>query len=419
MLSLTSRSPFPSCPKPRASLAAFVAAVVALSGCQPLPYRPVPESLEVAVRKMTDDLLSQVKARRGVMGALSDASLVTDAVIDSDTGEATRASQRIKEVVATETRAKFPGFSVTEMTSQTMKTASYVINGVIHLEPYGNSPEKLTRLSMSVVDLKTGQVAAHSEAWVSDARQGFEPTPMYRDSPMYIKDRRVEALIATARAAAGSQADKEYFDNLATNALLSEAEAAYDRGNYTLALGLFAKAAERDDGKIMKTYSGLYESFLKLNREDSAEEAFASLVDLGIDNGNLSMKFLFESSKTDFAQDPALRSEYRIWLRQLAKKIVVAPVCTQIIGHASKSGTKDYNDRLSLERAKEIQRQLGQQLGQPVRGKRRGGNVGQGIAQKTAPLGRGFDECKKCTGDERLDAFDRRVEFNLVDCGNL
>src|SRR5262249_29476471 len=160
----------------------------------------------------------------------------------------------------------------------------YVISGIVPLERYHSDPDKVRHLSLSILDKKTGQIVAHSGVWIANRELDFELTPMSRDSPMYMKDKRMEALIATARATAGSQADKEYFDSLATTALLDEASSAYNQGNHLLALGLFAKAAARGDGKIMKTFSGLYQSFFKLKRTEEAEQAFASLTELGMQN---------------------------------------------------------------------------------------------------------------------------------------
>ena len=105
----------------------------------------------------------------------------------------------------------------------------------------------------------------------------YEPTPIDRDSPVFIIDARVKALIATAKAAAGSVADKEYFESLATKALLIEAGKAYDQGDYTLSLGLHAKAAERPDGQVMKTFRGLYLCFIKLERIDDAEKSIRKI----------------------------------------------------------------------------------------------------------------------------------------------
>jgi outer membrane protein OmpA-like peptidoglycan-associated protein len=303
------------------------------------------------------------------------------------------------------------------MNTQNVKTAQLIISGIIHLEEYGGAYGKITRLSASVVEIGTGQIAAHSEALIAEANLAFEPTQLYRDSPMYLKDKRVQAQIETAQAPVGGTADKEYIDTLFTSALLSEAENVYNSGDYAQAAELFGKVAQRDDGKVMKTYSGLYECHRKLNHKDAAEEAFSSLAGLGIENKNLSMKFLFETGQTDFVKDADMRSEYAIWLRQLAKQIAASDKCMQIIGHASKTGTKEYNDKLSMERAKEIQRQLGQSgHGKDRHG--RGGKAQDG-PKKTDAIGRGFAECKKCTGNDAVDTYDRRVEFKVLDCGGV
>ncbi len=391
----------------------ILSATALLAGCVPPPYRAEPWPLEKAVRLMTDDLLHQITAKRGVLGGVAEGEIIMDAIIDSETGEVTKTSHRIQEVIASQARA-FAKFKVSDMTRQNVKTAQYVLSGILHLEETGGTVNKIIRLSASVVDMAAGQIAAHSEAFIADANLAFEPTQMYRDSPMYLKDRRVQSLIDTAQASVGSMADKEYIGTLFTSALLGEAENAYNGGDYAQAAELFSKVAERDDGKVMKTYSGLYECYRKLGHKAVAEEAFSSLVGLGIQNKNLSMKFLFETDRTDFVRDAEMRSEYAIWMRQLAKQILASDKCMQIIGHASKSGSRERNDKLSLERAKEIQRQLGQ-----PKDKRSRANKTPDAPKKIDAIGRGFAECKKCTGNDAVDTYDRRVEFKVLDCGGL
>ncbi len=193
---------------------------------------------------------------------------------------------------------------------------------------------------------------------------------------------------------------------LATTALLTEASNAYDNGDYSLALGLFAKAAGRDDGMVMKTFTGLYQSLLKLHRPDEAEEIFGKLAALGIRSGNLSIKFLFIVNDTNFFGDSEELSEYGIWIRQIAKEMIAANVCVEISGHASNSGKAEYNKKLSYKRASTIQKKL--QVIAPE------------IAARTAVVGRGVEENIIGTGtDDIRDAIDRRVEFKLLDCSKM
>lgn len=304
-------------------------------------YTPEPLPLEKAVRLMTTDLLQQISANRKA----DNPEIIMDTMIESETGEVTQTTRLIEQVIASQARS-FPELKVSNMTEKTAKTANYVLNGVIHLEEYGANADKIIQLSASIVDMNTSRVAAHSEALIADKTLESEPTSMYRDSPMYIKDKRVQSFIETAQARVGGSVDKEYIGTLVTSALLNEAEAVYNAGDYKRAAELFSKVAAQDDGKIMKTYSGLYESQFRLGYKDLAEESFSSLVDLGIKNRNLSMKFLFKPGRTIFVEDSDVRAEYPIWLRQLAKHISNTGVCLHIIGHASKAGEEKPGEKI-------------------------------------------------------------------------
>jgi outer membrane protein OmpA-like peptidoglycan-associated protein len=364
----------------------------------------IPLPFDAAIKLIAHNIFV-LEAKR--IGPISIKSVfVIDQIIDSDTGEVTKTNKRIAELVAEEGRTNFPSFTIFEMNSENLKMANYVIVGTIKYEQYRGTNAKYPHLSMSVIDVRYGMIASRSDVWISSDNSDYEPTPMYKDSPMYLKDQRVEALIATAKATAGSVVNKEYFDSLATSALLNEAGNSYDEGNYKLSLGLFAKAAERTDGKTMKSFSGLYQNFYKLGQLDKAEDAFGTLTELGIKNHNLGVKFLFKVNDTEFLETANGAAEYSMWLRQIADRINNSSSCVQVIGHASKSGTDDHNKKLSLKRAQTIELKLS--------------TISNGIKKKLRSLGRGFDENIIGTGrNDESDAIDRRVEFKVVGCESL
>lgn len=384
-----------------ASLHGFMLLLI-MTGCaQNQVYRPVPLAFDTAVRIMTNNLLNQVADQHVFLNAMPNSVSVVDPVIDADTGEVTSTSKKIAELMAKEAQQKMPQFILQEMNQTNLAAASYVVAGIMQLEQY-EGDGKFPHLTMSIVNTKTGQVIAHSDAWISDAKLEFKPLPLYQDSPMYIKDRRVDALIATAHAVAGSMAQKEYFNTLTASALLDEASAAYDRNDYKRALGLFAEAAARDDGQVMKTYSGLYQSFFKLGDMQSAEDAFLTLTKFGLKVGNISVKFLFNVDNVAFFNNEKLQ-EYPIWLRQIARTIDESDVCIKIVGHASRSGAEEYNKFLSKKRADYLQQLLGNEI--------------KGVLSKTRTEGVGFSENIIGTGsDDARDAIDRRVEFKVVEC---
>lgn len=379
------------------------------------PSLDTPLNFEVAVRMIAFDLFAQISNQQTKISNQQkpvknkqpiSLTFSTDAVMNADTGEEIELSNKIHEIVKMTATNSFPQYSLIEMNSGNIDRSDYVIIGVIKQEIYNNQATKFPRLFLSAVDLKSSRIMAHSEVWIANQDMKFQPTPLYSDSPMFIKDARSEKVIATATAVSGGTVDQEYFTTLATNALLAEASKAYDGGNYSLAVELFGKAAERKDGQAMKTYAGLYQAHFKLRHMAEAEEAFGKLAGLGINNGTLSVKFLFQVNDINFFGQPEEIAEYEIWVRQLAKKIVETQVCVEISGHASRSGKAEYNKKLSDRRAQKIRKQL--QEVSPV------------IAKKTVAVGRGFEENIVGIGsDDIRDAIDRRVEFKVLDCGKM
>lgn len=381
----------------------MLAVSLALAGCSHRPKINRALPFEEAVKIVADDLFIQVKKQRGILDKLSEAVFVIDPIIDSDTGEVTQISAQIKDLFEQEAKKKFQNFGLAEMTSENLSNAPYVISGIIRQGHYRTDSEKMIRLWVSILEKKSGRIIAHSTAWISDKKLEYEPTPIDRDSPVFIMDARVKALIATAKAAAGSIANKEYFESLATKALLIEAGKAYDAGDYSLSLGLHAKAAERPDGQIMKTFRGLYLCFIKLNRIEDAEKAFGKLTDLGIRDNNLYVKMLFQVNKTDFLGSRENQLEYPIWLRQIARTLRESGSCLEISGHASHSGTEEYNDRLSRMRAERIQALIT--------------DTEPDLSNKLKAVGCGFQDNWVGTGaDDDSDAIDRRVQFRVIAC---
>ena len=93
---------------------------------------------------------------------------------------------------------------------------------------------------------------------------------------------------------------------------------------------------------------------------------------------------------------------YPMWLRRIAQAAESSGSCLNIIGHTSRSGSAELNDRLSLQRAERVAELLEAEA--DLRGQLRA-------------TGRGFSENIIGTGtDDASDAIDRRVEFSVVPC---
>jgi outer membrane protein OmpA-like peptidoglycan-associated protein len=156
-------------------------------------------------------------------------------------------------------------------------------------------------------------------------------------------------------------------------------------------------------GDQLRVYQGMYLAATKLGRKDDAAQAFARIVDHGLAQKQLGVKFLFRPGSTQFLPDPQISGAYPTWLAQLSQRASQRPACLEISGHTSRTGPEPLNERLSLMRAQFIKQRLDSAA--PV------------LARRTEALGRGSSQNISGLGtDDARDALDRRVEFKVKDC---
>ncbi|MCK5523003.1 MAG: hypothetical protein KAI83_07710 [Thiomargarita sp.] len=197
--------------------------------------------------------------------------------------------------------------------------------------------------------------------------------------------------------------DEEQYNSLETDALLNQAEALFENHEFEKALFLFKLAVKRSDAQFVRTYAGLYQTYLKLEVQAAAENAFSKLLEARImENKKLNFKFLFSVNSSEFINDVELKNEYLFWLRQIARYFDENSLCSLIIGHSSV--TEDANNQeLSLERAKKIQELMADNF--PI------------IMQSSKIIGESASENMIGTdSNDVMDTLDRRVEMIVVEC---
>lgn len=398
--------------------AASLIALILLTSCAappPPPERPPAPSSELnfdaGVDYAIDDLLVQARrlpafsAAPGLLKKESDVPrgvIAVDPAIDGNTGQQTIASRALDSRLLQRASDKFTQFDVAAVNSNTLGKAQYLLAAT--LTPIDAAKAAGTfRISLSLTDIKTGFVVAQSAARIRSEGVDTTPTPFYRDSPSLTKDRVVEGQIRTAQTPTGGAADEIYMSRLPINALISEGSSRYEAGNYAEALRYYESAATRPEGQQLRVLNGLYLANTQLGRTDEAEKAFAKIVALGLATNSLSVKFLFRPGSLDFLADPKVSGPYNVWLRLVAREVAASKACLTIAGHTSRTGTEQFNDRLSLQRAVTIQRRI------------------EALAPETAgrlvSVGMGFRENLVGSGtDDLRDALDRRVEFKVRNC---
>ncbi len=410
---------------------ALTAVVLLLLACA-APPPPPPQRLEApsaavafdaAIDFAVDDLLSQAQRlpdfqppeKSLVESVLQKdkapvrSKFVVDVAVDSQSGQQTAGTRFLDSRLLLRAQAKFPQFEVVALPASLqpgkgLTTERYLLAASLSpMEKQGTEVQMRYRINLSLTDLRSGFVLAQAGANATAAGVDTTPTSFYQDSPSLLRDRIVEGQIRTAQARAGAEADAVYVASLTVSALIGEGARLYDAGQFEESLRLYEAAVARPDGKQQRVFNGLYLTNKQLGRSEAAEQAFGSIVALGLSTNSLSFKFLFKPATTDFLADPKISAPYEMWLRVLAREIASSAHCVTVLGHSSHTGSEQVNDRLSLQRAAGMQRKL--EASAPA------------LVGRLQSVGMGFRENLIGTGtDDLRDALDRRVEFRVRAC---
>ena len=380
-------------------LGSALLACILVTGCVSNP--PAPQdtaTLQVAAARISDDLLGQIHA--GVLERLTSRKVVLDPFIDAQSGQRTRSSLQATEWVMQHLQARNSSLKIEAFDANGVQHADYLIAGTLS-KPHASSSDYVINATIS--DRRSGMVLASATTRVHGKEIDNTPSAFYADSPSLVTDRLTRGHIVTSQAAKGSAADQAYLASIDTAALINEALLAYEANRWQDALIRYQAAVQRDDGKQLRVFNGLYNSYTKLGKTREAEDAFESIVTLGLSTNNLAVRLLFNPGSTDFWRDPAISSIYPMWLRKIANVTYTSDYCIQVIGHTSKTGTESVNERLSLARARTVRDML---VGQQRK-----------LADRISTAGMGWQENIIGSGtDDARDALDRRVEFKIRSC---
>jgi outer membrane protein OmpA-like peptidoglycan-associated protein len=351
----------------------------------------------------TDAMVSQLQKLPSFLGTVDKHGLVIDSMLDAASGQQTAATRLLEQQVADRLRTS-PQLQLLPFQIPRLSEAQYLLTGTMR-RVAGTPPgsRDVFQINLALTDMKTGIVVARASSRARDEGLDTSPTPYYRDSPVLVKDKVVDGYIGTAETPPGRPADPVYFERVTTATIISDALVAYNGERYQDALTLYRNAAATPAGEQLRVVNGIYLATWKLGRASEAEEAFGNIVALGLRSNNLGVKFLFNPGTTNFWSDPQVSGPYDIWLRQIARQAATAKVCMNVVGHASRTGTEQFNDRLSQERSTYIKQRLETEAPE--------------VASRIRTTGMGFRENIVGTGtDDARDALDRRVEFKITGC---
>lgn len=365
---------------------------------------PPPIPFEGAVTRAGQDLFAQARALLGD----EPRALVVDPLIDANTGGQTVSTARMGAQLESIIKQAHDTWSVKPLTREALAEKPLLLIGTLTPVTVERSVDKVPdafRVWLTLIDLRTGKVVAKQIDRATVDSVNPEPLPFYRDSPTWHKDKTVSGYINSCQVNTkiGDPADPDYLARLPGAAIVNEAIHAYGEGKIPLANTLYKEAQSLADPGDLRVLNGLYLTSWQLGQREAAREAFAKLVDSGLEAKRLPVKMLFQPGKTTFNQVGDLPQQYQIWLSSLAQETGKKAACVRIVGHTSRTGSARVNENLSRQRAEAVQQMLVQR--------------NRTLSTRLSAAGVGSKEALVGLGtDDQRDALDRRVEFKVVDC---
>jgi outer membrane protein OmpA-like peptidoglycan-associated protein len=269
--------------------------------------------------------------------------------------------------------------------------------------PATSGQSTVYRIWASLSDLRTGKVISKEMAWVRADGVDMTPTQFFRDSPAWAADRSMAVYLKTCAGTPGEPVDPAYLNGLKANSLAAEGIRDYESGRPMDAVLTLTAAEHLPGGDQVRVHNGLYMANLALGRVQAAEAEFGRMLEAGLDQGKLAVKFVFRPASIQFWPDRAISGAYPMWLRQIALHASERPSCLRVVGHTSPTGAPQINDVLSKRRADYVRTNLVRRAPQ--------------LQPRTEALGRGSSEPIVGTGrDDATDVLDRRVEFVPFNC---
>jgi outer membrane protein OmpA-like peptidoglycan-associated protein len=377
-----------------------------VAGAQSAPNPPPPPTpilFDDALLRAANDLFSKAALPAGN----EKIELVVDPLIDGISGAQSTATRLMQDRIVALVRKSYPRFEVRPFSTEALSRAPVVLIGTftaINNAGAADGPRDAYRICLALADLRSRSIVSKGVARARPETIDVTPTPAFADTPVWATDPATSLYIKACQGSKpGDPIDPIYVERIGTSSLISDAILEYDDKRYREALAFYRTALKMTGGDQLRVRSGIYLANSRLNRRDDATDAFGNLVDYSLAGKKLSVRFLFKPGSTQFVDDPQISAPYPMWLSQIAVRASRRNSCLTVVGHTSKTGPPQVNERLSVLRAQYIKDLL--QGSSP------------GLADKLKATGVGSREVLIGTGrDDSSDAIDRRVDFSISDC---
>ena len=334
--------------------------------------------------------------------------LVIDPLIDGVTGMQSQATRAMGTRIVKIIREGYPRYVVQPFNTDSVKRGPLLLVGTftgVNAERKTEGKREAYRICLALADLKTGKLVSKGLAFAKPEGVDLSPLPVDRDAPAWLEDSTTQGYIRTCQGTrAGDSIHPAYLNRVLTSAKLAEANDAYAAGKWAAARKLYEEALAGEGGDQLRTHTGLYLSHWKLGNRKAAAQSLGRIVDQGLENKRLGMKFLFRPGTAALWSDPkAGVAAYPLWLQEIASRAARRSSCLELVGHTSASGPEPINEKLSLLRAEELKKQIGR-LAPPLNPRM----IAAGMGSRQTLIGTGRDDLS--------DVLDRRVEFKVVGC---
>ena len=334
---------------------------------------PTPVPFATALMKAANDLFSKAPPQDGGRKTL----LVVDPLVDGATGAQSVATEQEQKAIVDLVRQKYQNFEVAPFDAASLASSPVVLVGTftaINNAGLPNGPRDAYRVCLALADLRTNRIISKSVARATPDGVNTTPTSFFTDSPVYAKDAWTDGYVKTCQVTKlGDPISAAYADRILAASLIAQGIEAYDAKRYQDALELYMSALRAPGGDQLRSLNGIYLSYAALHRTREAKDAFAKVVDYGLQTDRVGMKLLFQPGSTQFATDPRARAPYGMWLQTIAERAMADKSCMEITGHTSATGLPALNDRLSVLRAEYVRDRLDDELpGHPAEADRHG-----------------------------------------------
>ena len=396
--------------------AAAVTAVALLGACTTPPRQQVAESPPRQAQPF-DDAMSDLAVAlfsRARIDPTEQRVLVVDPPVDAATVGNVAATRAVEQRILDVAGRRFPNMQQAGRVNEAAleRRPVMLLSCLSPVAAPGSTrtavqpPHDVYRIWASLSDLRTGKIVSQETVWVRAEDVDVTPTPFFRDSPAWTMDHGKVAYLKVCGGKTGETMDPAYLAGLRASIAANEGIRAYEGGRYPEALALYTQARQLPGGDRVRVLNGIYLTSIALGRPQQAEQAFGELVDAGLEQGKLSVKFVFRPASTQFWPDPVVSGQYPTWLRQIAQRSAARDTCLLVVGHTSPTGAPALNEVLSERRAAVVRSQLVRRV--------------PALEERTEVRGRGSREPLIGTGrDDATDVLDRRVEFEPRACDTV